>query len=119
MLNLDTHVLIHALTDNVTPAEKKILSQDAWSISGIVLWEIYKLHQIGRIELEISKSEFQQIISNIHIWNLDLRVFKALSKLDFKSDPANEIIAATSLAYNIPLLTRDKKSKKSKIVPLA
>jgi len=27
--------------------------------------------------------------------------------LDFTSDPADEIIAATSLAFKIPLLTRD------------
>lgn len=38
---------------------------------------------------------------------------------DFKSDPADEIIAATSLVHRVPLLTRDRKIKKSKIVPFA
>ena len=40
-------------------------------------------------------------------------------RLDFESDPADELIAATSLAYGIPLLTRDRKLLRSKIVPLA
>ena len=35
------------------------------------------------------------------------------------SDPADEIIAATSVVHNIPLLTRDHIMRTSKIVPLA
>ena len=42
MLNLDTHILIHALQGSLTRKEHKILSSDTWSISGIVLWEISK-----------------------------------------------------------------------------
>jgi PIN domain nuclease of toxin-antitoxin system len=34
------------------------------------------------------------------------------------SDPADEIIAATGLAHKISLSTRDKKLRRSKIVPL-
>ena len=34
-------------------------------------------------------------------------------------DPADEIIAAASIAHNIPLLTRDHIMRTSKIVPLA
>lgn len=40
-------------------------------------------------------------------------------QLDIQSDPADEIIGATSVVEQIPLLTRDKKLLKSKIVPLA
>jgi len=39
--------------------------------------------------------------------------------LDFESDPADEIIAATSLTHDIPLLTRDSRIRKSKLVKLA
>ena len=50
MLNLDTHILIDALRGLLTPQESKIIKRDVdWCISGIVLWEIVKLHQIGRI----------------------------------------------------------------------
>jgi PIN domain nuclease of toxin-antitoxin system len=39
--------------------------------------------------------------------------------LDFASDPADELIAATSVVERIPLLTRDQKILKSRMVPLA
>jgi hypothetical protein len=40
MLNLDTHILLYALTDDLSRREASLLSNDAWSISPIVLWEI-------------------------------------------------------------------------------
>lgn len=39
--------------------------------------------------------------------------------LDFDSNPADELIAATSVVHNVPLMTRDRKLKRSKVVPLA
>ncbi len=53
MLNLDTHVLLYALTGELTPRERTLLSDQTWSISAIVLWEITKLSEIGRIELDL------------------------------------------------------------------
>jgi PIN domain nuclease of toxin-antitoxin system len=50
MLNLDTHILLYALLDDLTPRESSLLSGDSWSISAIVLWEIAKLFELGRIE---------------------------------------------------------------------
>lgn len=119
MLNLDTHILIHALTDDLKPAEKRILQSEVWGISAIVLWEITKLVQLKRIELDLEDPEFVRALSKIHVWPIDWAVCKALRNLDFKSDPADELIAATSLAHQAPLLTRDAVIKKSKIVPFA
>lgn len=42
-----------------------------------------------------------------------------MRQLDFSSDPADELIAATSIAHNVPLLTRDTRMLKSQVVPLA
>ena len=39
--------------------------------------------------------------------------------LDFDGDPADELIAATSVVHGVPLLTRDRKIRTSKLVPLA
>jgi PIN domain nuclease of toxin-antitoxin system len=39
--------------------------------------------------------------------------------LDFRGDPADEIIAATSVVHRAPLLTRDRQIRRSKVVPLA
>jgi len=119
MLNLDTHLLIHAMTGDVTASEDRILRTARWGISAIVLWELAKLSQLGRIELDLGDPELDRFLASVHVWPLTLSVVRTLRRLDFRSDPADEIIAATSLAYQAPLLTRDRKLLKSKIVPLA
>ena len=119
MLNLDTHVLLHALAGNLNPEETRILSNHEWSISAIVLWEIAKLAQRGRIETDIESSEFTRAISPIQVWPIDLTIARAITRVDFRSDPADEIIAATSIVHEIPLLTRDRVILGSKVVPLA
>jgi len=50
---------------------------------------------------------------------MDASVFLSLHQLDFLSDPIDEMIAATSIAHSVPLLTRDKKLLQSKVIPLA
>ena len=118
MLNLDTHILIHALNDQLTKKEKGILSGQPWSISSIVIWEISKLSQLKRIEIDLDDPEFSLILSNIHIWPINLEVCRAIRRLDFSGDPADKIIAATSLVNNVPLITRDREIRSSGIVPI-
>jgi PIN domain nuclease of toxin-antitoxin system len=74
MLNLDTHVLIHALRGDLRP---------------------------------------------LHVWPLDLAIAKASTVLDFGGDPADELIAATSVIHGVPLVTRDRRIRESRLVPLA
>ena len=50
---------------------------------------------------------------------LDLSVARASTRLDFRADPADELIAATSIVHGIPLLTRDRRMRRSKLVSLA
>src|SRR3990167_1847184 len=117
MLNLDTHILLFALNDQLTSKEKEILSNHQWSISVIVLWEIVKLSQLKRIDIDLSDAQIIRILNKIYQWPLDLDICQTIQKLDFKSDPADEIIAATSLFHRIPLITRDKHILASKVVP--
>ena len=119
MLNLDTHVLIYALTDDLTLRERDLLSNETWSISAIVLWEITKLSEIGRIELDLDHPELARALTRIQTWPLTLDIFRSIKSLDFNSDPADEIIAATSLVHRVPLMTRDRKMRRSKLVPIA
>ena len=118
MLNLDTHVLLHAVAGQLTPQESRLLRSDRWSISGIVLWEIAKLAQIGRIEVDLDDIDVVRVLSSIHVWPITAEIAKASTRLDIKSDPADELIAATSLVHHVPLVTRDKKLLRSKMVPL-
>jgi PIN domain nuclease of toxin-antitoxin system len=119
MLNLDTHILLYALAGDLSRPEASLLSRDTWSISSIVLWEIGKLHELGRIEIDLENPELVRTLARIETWPLTLEVCRSIRKLDFKGDPADEIIGATSIVHNIPLVTRDRRIRRSKSVPLA
>lgn len=119
MLNLDTHILIWAVLGKLKPKEENLLRKDnVWCISDIVLWEITKLKQLGRIDFDLDTPKVVELLKHITVIPIDAGVCQALKTLDFKNDPADEIIAATSLSRKIPLLTRDRTIRKSKIVPL-
>jgi PIN domain nuclease of toxin-antitoxin system len=119
MLNLDTHVLLYALTGDVTPREAALLGREPWSISGIVIWEIAKLAQLGRIELDLDDRDLTRTLAAIHVWPISVDVCRVIPILDFRGDPADELIAATSIAHGVPLLTRDRQIRRSRRVPLA
>jgi PIN domain nuclease of toxin-antitoxin system len=119
MLNLDTHILLFALEGDLSRREDRLLVQNRWSISAIVLWELTKLSRLGRVALDVKSPEFARTLSGIHIWPIDLAVCREIKTLDFRGDPADEIIAATSLVHNVSLITRDRQIKRSKRVPLA
>ena len=70
MLNLDTHILLHALTGDVTRREAALLSGDAWSISAIVFWEISKLSELGRIEIDLERPEFVRTLARHRDWTI-------------------------------------------------
>ncbi len=78
-----------------------------------------KLAELGRIKIDLDDPELDRFLANVHVWPLTLEIVRAKRRLDFRSDPADEIIAATSLVHRAPLLTRDRRLLKSKIVPLA
>lgn len=118
MLNLDTHVLLHALSGTVTAEERRVLSNDVWGISTIVRWEICKLRQLGRIELDLDHAEVARILNRLHTWPLTWEICRVSCELDFRGDPADELIGATSVVHGVPLLTRDRALLGSKRIPL-
>jgi PIN domain nuclease of toxin-antitoxin system len=119
MLNLDTHILLHALAGNLTTAENNLLAGDTWGISDIVIWEIAKLSQLRRIVVDLNDPVLTQLLSSIQIWPITPEICRQIQKLDFRGDPADEIIAATSVQHRIPLVSRDATIRKSRVVPLA
>lgn len=119
MLNLDTHILIHALGGNLRSRERDLLERNEWSISAIVLWELAKLAQLDRITLDPGDREFARVLSSLHLWPIDLGIATTSTQLDFGGDPADEIIAATSIVHQVPLLTRDRTILRSRLVPFA
>lgn len=119
MINLDTHILVRAVSGELRSSERDLLARNRWSVSAIVLWELAKLVQLGRIDMDLEDRDVARALNRVHVWPIDLAVAQASTRLDFESDPADEIIAATSIVHNVPLLTRDRVIRRSKVVPLA
>jgi PIN domain nuclease of toxin-antitoxin system len=90
-----------------------------WGISAIVLWEIAKLAQLGKIQVDRDDPDVVRVLGAVHVWPLTREIARASTQLDVRSDPADEIIAATSVVEGVRLVTRDKKLRGSKVVPLA
>ena len=119
MLNVDPHVLLYAVTGALRPREARLLSADRWSVSAIVLWEIAKLAQLGRITVNLDDAEVVRVLARVHVWPLTREIAHMSTHLDVRADPADELIAATSVVQKVPLVTRDRVLLKSKMIPIA
>ena len=119
MLNLDTHMAVAVLNGSLSKHELALISAEPLTISSIVLWELSKLVQLRRLTLDLESQAFREFLRHVLVFPITFEIAIQSTRLDFRSDPADEIIAATSVVERIPLLTRDKKLLKSRIVPLA
>ena len=119
MLNVDTHILVALLAGTLSKEEEAVVAQESLAISDIVLWEMAKLVQLGRLEMDLEDATYLRCVERIRVIPISPEIARLSTTMDFRSDPADEIIAATSLAEGIPLLTRDRRIRRSKIVPLA
>lgn len=119
MINLDTHIVIELLAGRLRSREVEALKGEGVGVSGIVIWELAKLEQLGRISVGPGEPRVQAFLASCTIWPITVEIAVASTKLDFRGDHADELIAATSVIHQIPLLTRDKKILGSKLVPLS
>lgn len=119
MLNLDTHILLYAVTGALRPAESNLLRSQPWSVSAIVLWEIAKLAQLGRIEVDLDDRQVVRALRSVHLWPITAEIARMSTRLDVRGDPADELIGATSIVHDVPLVTRDPGLRRSRKIPLA
>jgi PIN domain nuclease of toxin-antitoxin system len=119
MLNLDTHILLFALEGTLSARERKVLESERWGVSSIVFWEIAMLYRKGRVSIGLESPLLTRALARLQVWPVSREVCLNMLALDFKSDPADELIAATSVTYQVPLVTRDEKILGSKLLNFA
>ncbi len=119
MLNLDTHMLVAMIAGDVSADEIACAVNEDLAVSDIVLWELAMLVRRNRVKMDLDSAEFRTWRRHLTVFPITLEIARQSTLLDFSSDPADEIIAATSVVENIPLLTRDRVIRKSRMVPLA
>ena len=113
----DTHILLFWADDKTRLSAKALaaIEQGGLACSDITLWEIAMLYSRGRINNYAGVTA----ASYIHdiLLGLDVTVLPitpeiaelAQSELFIHGDPADRLIAATSLAYRASLITADEK----------
>ena len=109
------------LTRHAVDAIDKADTHNALIVSDISIWEISMLIKKGRIEVATSAANF----INLFLQSRSI-IVKSISpeiaelSVNFgsgiNSDPADRIIAATSIIYNAQLVTADKNLRNSELL---
>ena len=97
MLTLDTHIVVALLNGELTEREGELVAGDSLGVSDVVLWELSKLVDLGRLELDFEDVEFRTFLRSVTILPITIEIARRSTALDFASDPADEIIAATAI----------------------
>lgn len=124
MITVDTHIIIwDALKPEVLSAKAKSELEQANNSDGIIfcdisLWEIAMLIKKKRLELDITYLEFIELLkaSNKFIFqSITPEIADLSTKLsdELNADPADRIIAATSIISNTPLISADKNLRRA------
>ncbi|MBU1163747.1 MAG: type II toxin-antitoxin system VapC family toxin [Proteobacteria bacterium] len=127
MIVVDTHIIIwnalkpEMLSEKAEKAISAANNSDGIIFCEISLWEIAMLMHKGRLSIDIEYLEFIKLIleSNEYVFLGITPEIAALSTdllSDNNKDPADRIIAATSIIENAKLVTADKKLRQSKKV---
>jgi PIN domain nuclease of toxin-antitoxin system len=115
MILLDTHAWIYYLGDPdalSAPAMNAISQSETIGLSIMSCMEAAILIRKGKIQIDQSLENWMEQMTNVY--RLEILpitpsiVIRANSFSDFHPDPADRIIAATSIAHGIPLITKDR-----------
>lgn len=74
------------------------------------------LHRDGPLSLDVLDTSVRSALAPLQVYPITPEVAAQSCRLDFQADPANQLIAATSIVRNVPLITRDAKIRTSKFV---
>jgi len=116
LIPLDTHIWLWYLSgsDRLTAAKRLQLDPLPKAFSAISCWEVAKLVERKRLVLSIPVDVWMNQaleLSAINLLPLEPAIAVLSTQLPgtFHKDPADQIIVATSLLFDIPLATDDDK----------
>lgn len=119
MIVLDTHVWVWWVSgiDRLSDAQRGALAggeNDGIGVSAISCWEVAKLVELDRLELDRSVDEWLDLALNypgVRLIGLSPTIAVVSTSLpgEFHRDPADQIIVATAMANDCPLASSDKR----------
>jgi len=122
MILLDTCAIIwDALAPGkLTPKAREIMENSAGElmICDISWWEISMLIKKGRLVVDATPSMFMNLLlksRHFHIQGITLEIAELSINLgsDINNDPADRLIAASSILMNAPLVTADRNLREA------
>jgi PIN domain nuclease of toxin-antitoxin system len=126
---LDTHAWIWWVEQDARLGAKAIAVLDSLPadrrpfLCDISLWEIATLVELGRLQLDISLGDWLEAAAHprsVQLLSITPRIAAEVARLPetFHRDPADRLIAATSRAQRLPVLTHDHRIRRSRLVTL-
>ena len=126
---LDTHIWIWwmlgdpSLSQRERDALDALLPENRPVLSDISLWEFATLVDMGRVKIRESVEEWLKIAASpatIKIQPITPAIVAEMNRLPagFHRDPADRLIVATARCLKLPLATRDRKIRSSRMVAL-
>lgn len=123
----DTHPLIWYAANEKAKLSKKVLRvfEKAWAnqafiyVPAPVLWEIALLIKAGQIRLPQPFAQWAAALDiqpGFGVALLDAAVLEASLNVRINDDPFDEVIVATALTLNLPLITKDVAITDSQVV---
>lgn len=125
MILLDTCAIVwDALEpDKLSPKAKKAIKDfdDELIISDISIWEISMMINKGRIEIDGSSSEFTKLLIQARNYQVqeitpEIAELSVNFGVEINKDPADRLIAATSILCNAPIVTADKNLRGASLI---
>jgi len=109
------------LTDKAKAAIENANQDNTLIISDISIWEISMLIQRNRLEINITAKNFVNLYlasRNIAIQHISPEIAELSVRFgsEINNDPADRIIAATSIVQNARLVTADSNLRNSKLL---
>ncbi len=128
MIVLDTHVLIwDALApDRLSEPARTAIAQanqsDGIIICDISVWEIAMLLQKGRVQVKTDPLTFINLVlqankAHVQVITPHIAILATQFPAHLNQDPADRLIAATTLAEKATLVTADRNLRTAGLIP--